>query len=160
MILGKSKPDPQADPSGYNFNPDVGPGAYTAHLDKPFGSDMGPFTMQPKKYDKIDPTNGPGQYDPDRAIDAIRHKSPNTKFSKDKGRPDTVGDPESGGAGPGAYYTAEPFDARAKPMTIPEKREGPPRDTTGPGVAPGGYDPDIGVSSTKPKSVSALIPKG
>ena len=121
---------------------------------------MGPFTMQPKKYDKIDPTNGPGQYDPDRAIDAIRHKSPNTKFSKDKGRPDTVGDPESGGAGPGAYYTAEPFDARAKPMTIPEKREGPPRDTTGPGVAPGGYDPDIGVSSTKPKSVSALIPKG
>lgn len=158
MILGKSKPDPHADPSGYNFNPDIGPGAYTAHLDKPFGADMGPFTMQPKKYDKIDPTNGPGQYDPDIAMNAIKPKSPMTKFSKDKGRPETVGDPNNDGAGPGAYYTAEPFDSRAKPMTIPEKRERPHPDTTGPLVAPGGYNPQGGEKLTKPRTYEAIIP--
>ena len=64
------------------------------------------------------------------------------------------------GAGPGAYYTPQPFESKAGPMTIPAKRERPHPDTTGPQVAPGGYDPDRGMPLTKPKSVSALIPKG
>ena len=159
MILGKSKPDPHADPSGYNFNPDIGPGAYTAHLDKPFGADMGHFTMQPKHPDKIDPTNGPGQYDPDSALNAVKPKTPAAYIPKSPSRPDRVGDPDSGGAGPGAYYKPESFDSRAKPITIPEKRERPAPDSTGPLVAPGKYDPSRGEPLTKVRPVSALILK-
>ena len=74
-------------------------------------------------------------------MNAVKPKTPAAYIPKSPSRPDRIGDPDSGGAGPGAYYKPEAFDSRAKPITIPEKREKPAPDTTGPLVAPGGYDP-------------------
>ena len=77
------------------------------------------MTIGAKREKKIEPSAGPGAYDPDRAADAIRTSSPTAKFSKSKGRPESMADPaHKGTAGPGEYYSAQPFDAKAKPITI------------------------------------------
>ena len=102
IIMGKGR-DPARE-QNHNFNPDVGPGAYDKHH-TPFGAEAGGFTMQPKsRPEPIDRNeNGPGAYNPDKALDAIRTKSPDYKFSRGKGRPETLGD-QNDTAGPGAYY--------------------------------------------------------
>jgi len=134
--LGKEKPEPQADPTDAN----VGPGAY--YSAKPFEANAKPMTIGAKRPQKIEQTNGPGAYDPESAMDAIRAKSPTTKFSKMKGRPESLAHPEQSSAGPGEYYSAQPFDAKVKPMTIGQKRDKPPQSTTGKDTGPGAYDPD------------------
>lgn len=52
------------------------------------------MTIGAKRPKRIEQTTGPGAYDPESAIDAIRPKSPTTKFSKMKGRPETLANPE------------------------------------------------------------------
>ena len=44
-------------------------------------------------------------------------------------------------------------------MTIPVKREQKPTSTTGAQIAPGSYNHEAGEKATRPKSISAVIPK-
>lgn len=69
------KPDVNSNTAQGNGDPNVGPGAYSG-AEKSFGADVKPMTIGKNRPKNIEVTGGPGMYDPDKAIDAMRTKSP------------------------------------------------------------------------------------
>lgn len=57
--------------------------------------------IQGRRPEKIDATPGPGQFNPDTAVDAIRPRSPMTKISKARARPKSFANPSAQGPAPG-----------------------------------------------------------
>ena len=139
-------------------NDGVGPGTYGDSQPK-FGEGVKTFTIQEKR-EPSPPQKvpAPGEYDTNE--NAIRHKSPNAKFSKSKGRPESFAHQAQGdNAGPGAYYTAQPFDAKTKSIPInKEPRDKRPAPQSGP-TGPGAYNSETGEKLTKARTKSALIVK-
>lgn len=115
-----------------NASDTVDPGMYTPS--KKFGSDVKTMKIGVKRLEKpILMTVGPGAYNPSKADDFTRPKSPTTKMSKAASRPKSFANPSQENIGPGAYSNGKKFGEGIKTFKIGEKRE----EKIGGGVGPG-----------------------
>ena len=96
----------------------------------------------------IEKTVGPGAYNPSKADDLTRSKSPTTKMSKASSRPKSFANPSQENIGPGAYSDGKKFGEGIKTFKIGQKRE----EKIGGGVGPGQYNPDKAEAVTKPNA--------
>jgi len=124
----------------------VAPGQYDDGIR--FNSGVKGFKIAEKRPERrVNETQGPGAYEPDRADGQTKPKMPNITMGGSPSRPASFAKSGDVNVAPGQYDDGIRFNSGVKGFKIAEKREHRVAETMGPGA----YDPEVADKMTKPK---------
>lgn len=149
MDSGKERPNNFAKRTDYIAEP----GSYA--VEPKFGENAKGFRITKSPKPKSQPKSiGPGDYDVERAEEALKVRNPAAKLDSGKERPNNFAKPVDNRAEPGSYAVEFKFGENAKGFRITKSPEPKPQTNI---IGPGDYDIDKALAHTKARIIEVKI---